>query len=135
VVNGISKSAMAQHTVAVVDDDASLRIALSRLLSVLGYRVELFACAEDFLGAAHTSKASCLVVDVNLGGLSGPDMVHRLSVAGRKLPTIFMTCSEDQAVKERCADLGCVALLRKPFQEAVLGKAVATAIGSLLQRA
>jgi FixJ family two-component response regulator len=123
---------MPQHTVAVIDDDPSLRKALARLLSVVGYRVEAFASAEDFLSAVGSSKANCLLVDINLGGLSGLDLVRRLMSAGRNLPVVFMTGSKGDTVRQQCIDLGCVAFLRKPVPESVLMKTIARAIQSFL---
>jgi FixJ family two-component response regulator len=123
-----------QQTIAVIDDDPSLRKALARLLSVVGYRVEAFASAEDFLDAAGSSRANCLLVDINLGEISGLDLVRRLADAGRTLPTVFMTGSKDDTVQQKCIDLGCVAFLRKPIPESVLTKAVARAVQSVLHR-
>jgi FixJ family two-component response regulator len=134
LVTSVANSAMAQHSVAVIEDDPSLRKALARLLSVVGYRVEAFASAEDFLNAADASKADCLLVDVNLGEISGLDLVRRLTSAGCKLPTVFMTGSKDDTVQQQCIDLGCVAFLRKPVPESILMKAVARAIQSVLHR-
>jgi len=134
-VNSLANSAMPQQTIAVIDDDPSLRKALARLLSVVGYRVEAFASAEAFLDALGSSRANCLLVDINLGEISGMDLVRRLTNAGRNLPTVFMSGSKDDAVQQQCIDLGCVAFLRKPVPESVLMKAVARAIQSVLHRA
>ena len=131
----MSNDLQAAHTVALVDDDPSLRKALARLLSVLGYRVEAFASAEDFLNAAGATQANCLLVDVDLGEVSGLDLVRRLSDRGRKIPTVFMTGLKDEGIQQECIDLGCVAFLRKPVPESVLMKAIARAIQSFLHAA
>jgi FixJ family two-component response regulator len=115
--------------IAVVDDDASVRKALARLLSVFGYRVELFASAEEFLDAAPTSKAMCLLVDLKLGATSGLDLARRLSADGFDFPVVFMTGSEKDVVHLQCLDFGCVAFLQKPIPEARLMDALAKAIG------
>jgi FixJ family two-component response regulator len=117
------------QTVAVVDDDPSVRKALARLLSVFGYRVELFASAEEFLDAAATSKAMCLLVDIKLGAMSGLDLARQLSLEGFEFPIVFMTGSEKNVVRLQCLDFGCVAFLEKPIAEAHLMDAVAKAIG------
>jgi len=110
---------MQEHTVAiaVVDDEPGVRKALARLLSALGYRVESFASAEEFLSAAPTSKAACLIVDFNLGDVSGLELARRLFKAGFDFPIIFMTGSADDTVRMQCMEFGCVAFLHKPFSE------------------
>jgi len=121
--------AVREHVIAVVDDDPGVRKALARLLSVFGYRVELFASAEDFLRDAPSSKATCLVVDIQLGDMSGLDLARELAAAGFELPIIFMTGSGDNAIRLQCMELGCVAFLQKPVLEARLMDAIAKAIG------
>ena len=121
--------ALSEHTIAVVDDDPSVRKALARLLSVFGYRVELFASAEEFLGAAPTSKAMCLLLDIKLGATSGLDLARRLSAEGFDFPIVFMTGSEKDVVRLQCLDFGCVAFLQKPIPEVHLMDALAKAIG------
>ena len=93
----------------------ALRRCLARLLSELGYWVEPFASAEEFLTAAPTSKARCLVVDFNLGDVSGLELAFRLSAAGFEFPVIFMTGSADDAVRMQCMEFGCVAFCISHF--------------------
>ena len=119
-----------EQTIAVVDDDPSVRKALARLLSVFGYRVELFASAEAFLDAAPGSKAMCLLVDIRLGAMSGLDLARKLDAEGFEFPIVFMTGSEKNVVRLQCLELGCVAFLQKPIPEAHLMDAVAKAIGA-----
>ena len=118
-----------QYTIAVVDDDPSLGRALTRLLSVFGYAVELFASSSEFLRVAARSQADCLVVDIDLGDGSGLDMVRRLSSSGFRIPIIFMSGSQDDSVLVQCRELGCIAFLRKPFAHSLLMDAIAKAIG------
>jgi FixJ family two-component response regulator len=115
--------------VAVVDDDFALRKATATLLSALGYRTELFASGGAFLDAAMRSEASCLIVDIQLGDISGVELGHQLAVTGFKFPIIFMTASEDDTTRRRAMQLGCVAYLRKPFPADELIDAVVKAIG------
>jgi FixJ family two-component response regulator len=122
------EAAMRQHTIALVDDDPAVRKALARLLSVLGYRLELFASAAEFLSAAATSEAVCLLIDTHLGDTLGLDLADQLSAAGFKFPTIFMSGSDDDTVREQCMDLGCVAYLQKPFPGGRLTDAIAAAL-------
>jgi FixJ family two-component response regulator len=123
-------AAESQLTIAVVDDDPAVRKALARLLSVFGYRAELFASAEEFLAAAPSSTAMCLLLDIKLGEMSGLDLARRLSDDGFEFPIVFMTGSEKNVVRLQCLDLGCVAFLEKPIPEARLMEALAKAAGA-----
>jgi len=125
--------AVGQHTIALVDDDPGVRKSLARLLSASEYRVETFASAEEFLSAAPTSKATCLVVDFNLGDMSGLELTRRLCAAGFDLPIIFMTGSADDMVRMQCMEFGCAAFLPKPFPEGRLIQAIKKATRSTLQ--
>ena len=116
--------------IAVVEDDASARRAVARLLSVCGYHVETFASAEDFLVAATTSEATCLIVDIGLGGISGLDLARRLSASGFEFPVIFVTGSDDDTLRAQCRDVGCAAFLRKPLVDDRLLAALAKTVGS-----
>ena len=111
--------------VAIVDDDTSMRVGLDRLLQARGFGTEVFASAEAFLDAA--SAADCLLLDINLTGMSGFDLRRRLSSAGSRLPVIFMTAFDDEATRHHAANLGCVAYLRKPFAGQLLIDAIADA--------
>jgi FixJ family two-component response regulator len=104
-----------RNAIAVIDDDAGTRDAMHALLSAFGYRAELFASAEEFLSAAATSKATCLIVDIQLGGTSGLELARELAAAGFDFPTIFMTGSLDERFERQALVLGCVAFLHKPF--------------------
>jgi FixJ family two-component response regulator len=120
------------HLVAVVDDDPSLGKALTRLLTANGYRVELFASGNALMGAVASLEATCLIVDINLGDGSGLDLARRLADFGLTFPLIFMTGGHDEAIRARCAELGCIAFLVKPFTEQRLIEAIAEATGSKL---
>jgi FixJ family two-component response regulator len=88
--------------IAIVNDDPGVRKSLAQLMSVFGYRVELFASAEEFQSAAPTSKATCLIVDFNLGDMSRLELARWLSAAG-DLPIIFNTGSADDTVRMQCS--------------------------------
>jgi CheY-like chemotaxis protein len=119
--------------IAVADDDPGARKSLARLLSVFGYHVELFASAEEFQSAALTSKATCLVVDFNLGDVSGLELARWLSAAGFDMPIIFITGSANDTVRTQCMEFGCVAFLQKPFLASLLMEALTNASGSTPQ--
>jgi len=106
--------------IAIVDDDRQLLNALGKLLSSAGYKPELFASAEEFLSAAATSKAQCLVLDMQLGEMSGLELIRRLSADGVKLPVICMSGSLQDKFRRAAFALGCFAYLRKPFDPDLL---------------
>jgi FixJ family two-component response regulator len=121
---------MAMRTVvAVVDDDLAIRKAMATLLSALGYCTELFASGGEFLDAATRSRASCLVVDIQLGDISGVELGHQLAATGFTFPIIFMTASDDGTIRSGAMQLGCVAYLRKPFPADELIDAIVKATG------
>ena len=114
--------------VAVVDDDAGVRGALSRLLRVSGYRVQTFASAEEFLESGRNTELDCLIVDVYLSGMSGSALHAELTAVGQAPPTVLVTAHDDAAItaKLRRSDVIC---LRKPFDEQALIGAIDKALG------
>ena len=117
-----------QKVVAVVDDDPEMRAAMATLLSSYGYRAETFDSAETFLTCASTSKATCLVVDIQLGDISGVELAHQLVADGYSYPVIFMTGLDDDVVRRQAAAAGGVAFLRKPFPAKMLFEAIEQAV-------
>ena len=104
-----------KQTVAVIDDNLGILGAMGRLLSAYGYDTELYASAKEFLDAVMTTAADCLVVDIQLGDSCGVDLARQLASSGLMLPIIFMTANENERVKRRAVETGCVAFLHKPF--------------------
>lgn len=117
-------------TVAVVDDDASLRRSVGRLLYAYGFPAIEYQSAEAFLDRDPNILIDCLVLDIDLGGMSGIELQHKLKEAGSKLPVIFITALEDPRLKNQAEQAGCIAYLRKPFAGVGLIDAVKKAIGS-----
>jgi len=117
-------------SIAIIDDDPEILEALDLTLSSHGYRSALFASAEDFLDTAATSEAACLVVDIQLGGVSGVELGRQLSASGFTFPIIFMTGSRDELHRRQAMDCGCVAFLLKPFPADRLIEAITSAIDS-----
>jgi FixJ family two-component response regulator len=115
--------------VAIIDDDPDVRKATAMLLSAFGYVTYTFNSAEAFLSVAATSKANCLVVDVQLGDISGVELARQLANAGFWFPIIFMTALDDKLISRQAEQLGCVAYLRKPFGADLLIEAIVRAIG------
>jgi FixJ family two-component response regulator len=114
--------------IAVVDDDESLRESLNGLLKLLGYAVAVFSSAESFLGSEALTKADCIILDIRMPGMSGPELQRVLISRGVKIPIIFMTAhGEDDAISRIMAD-GAVDCLIKPFGEDPLLKAINKAV-------
>jgi FixJ family two-component response regulator len=118
-----------QHSnVAVIDDDPSMQRAIECLLDASGFGVEVFNSAETFVGREPFENIFCLIVDVNLGGMSGFDLNRFLAARGYRFPTIFITAVDDEAFAKEAFDAGCIAFLRKPFPSSHLLDAIRQAI-------
>lgn len=114
--------------VAVIEDDPAARRALTRMLRAHGLRVASFATGEELLQAVGEKRPSCLVVDVMLPGMSGPDLVERLRAERLLPPTIFVTGRIDAAQMLQRRGLGEFPCLQKPFEPALLLQAVMHAL-------
>ena len=101
--------------VAIVDDDASMRTSIERLLQAKGYATIAFASAEELLGSGAASGAIGLVLDIHLEGMSGIELRRRLAAAGSTTPVVFITAHDDERTRDEALEAGCVAYLRKPF--------------------
>jgi FixJ family two-component response regulator len=109
--------------IAIVDDDASVRRALQRLVETAGYPVQTFASAREFLEWLPHGHASCLLLDVHMDGISGFDLVQRLAV-----PVIFVTAHDDALTLERIARAKAAGHLRKPIDGQAVLHAIRTAV-------
>jgi FixJ family two-component response regulator len=117
-----------EPVVFVVDDDVSVREALSGLLRSAGWKVETFATAREFLARPRAEVASCLVLDVRLPGLSGLDLQQRMAEFNIEIPIIFITGYGDVPTSVKAMKAGAVEFLTKPFAEKELLDAIAQAI-------
>jgi FixJ family two-component response regulator len=104
-----------RNLVLVVDDDASILKSVARLLRELGYASLLFPSAETFANHDDFDGAVCLLLDINLGNVSGIELRHRLKTNGNSVPVIFMTGNDSPAVGMAAHQSGCLAYLTKPF--------------------
>jgi len=118
--------------IVVIDDDLDILHSLELMLSLCGYHPKLFASAEEFLIAAPTLEAACLIVDIQLGEISGLELVRALCAQGLTLPVIFITGSRNELHRRQATELGCAAFLLKPFSAERLIDTVRKAIGSKL---
>ena len=103
--------------IAVVDDDESVREALTGLMKSLGYRVLAFQSAEDFLKSKRRGGAACLIADVQMPGMTGPELFDRLISSGEPIPTILITAYPNETVRRRALQAGVKGYLTKPFSE------------------
>jgi FixJ family two-component response regulator len=118
--------------IVVIDDDLDILHSLELMLSLCGYDTKLFAWAEEFLSAAPTLEAACLVVDIQLGEISGLELVRALYAQGCVVPVIFITGSQDELHRRQAMELGCAAFLLKPFSAERIIETVRKAIGPKL---
>lgn len=114
--------------VSVVDDDESVRESLPDLLQVFGFAVETFASAEEFLASDRVGQTRCLILDVAMPGMSGPDLQRELAERRHDVPIVFITAQADQSLSPRLLDQGAVACLRKPFSDTDLRAALDAAL-------
>jgi FixJ family two-component response regulator len=106
--------------VAVVDDDESVRESLPDLLREFGLAAQAFSSAEAFLASEIVSATNCLILDVAMPGMSGPELQQELGRRQQEIPIVFITANGDQAVRPRLLAQGAVECLFKPFSEAAL---------------
>jgi FixJ family two-component response regulator len=115
-------------TIFIVDDDPSIRLALENLISSIGQQVETYAAAQDFLRECPRNPAGCLVLDVQMPGLSGLDLQNELNHAGIHLPIIFLTGHGDIPTSVRAMKAGAVEFLTKPVSDSELLAAINQAL-------
>jgi FixJ family two-component response regulator len=121
-------SPLVPHTIFVVDDDASLRKSLGRLLKSAGHLVEAFASADEFLRRDHYEGLGCLVLDVQMPGLNGIELQSALAEKEYGLPIVFVTGHGDIPMGVRAMKSGAVDFLPKPFNDDALLKAIDQAL-------
>ena len=114
--------------ISVVDDDESLRESLEGLIKSLGHGVAVFSSAESFLSSEVLTKTDCLILDVRMPGMSGPELQRELAGQRIQIPTIFITAHADEDVVSRVMAGGAVECLLKPFSEDSLLKAISQAL-------
>jgi FixJ family two-component response regulator len=110
--------------VSVVDDDESVRESLPDLLQVFGFAVETFASAEEFLASDRIGETRCLILDIAMPGMSGPDLQSELVRRRREIPIVFITAHADPSIHPRLLERGAVACLLKPFSDVALREAL-----------
>jgi FixJ family two-component response regulator len=114
--------------IAIVDDEVSMLRALQRLLRSAGFAAETYTSAEEFLRSAVQHRIACLVLDVQMPGMTGLDLLAQLAASGVALPVIIITARSDEQTRLRAEQAGVVAYLRKPFEEEALLEAIRRAL-------
>lgn len=114
--------------ISVVDDDESMRESLPGLLRELGFPAQTFSSAEEFLASDTISRTRCLILDIAMPGMSGPELQLELKRRRISTPIIFVTAHGDEAVRRRLLEQGAVECLLKPFSDVALLDALNVAL-------
>lgn len=114
--------------ISIVDDDESVRESLPDLLRELGFAVLAFSSAEEFLDSSSIVDTNCLLLDITMPGMSGPDLKDELIRLKHDIPVVFITANADESIRPRVLEQGAVECLFKPFTEAALIAAIHTAL-------
>jgi len=116
--------------VFVVDDDASVRRALKRLIKVMGFKAKTFASAREFIDSGHFQDTGVLVLDVRMPKMSGLELQKYLADSGSDMPVIFITAHEDIQARRKALEAGAIEFLKKPIEEQILLDGIQRALSS-----
>lgn len=117
-----------RQLVSVVDDDESVRESLPDLLNEMGFAVQVFSSAEEFLASDFVNLTSVLILDIAMPGMSGPELYDELKRQGRRIPIVFITAHKDDTVRPALIAQGAVDCLFKPFSDTALQTALNAAL-------
>ena len=123
-----ARAVPAKPLVSVVDDDESVRESLPDLLRELGFSAQAFASAKEFLASGSVPATRCLILDIAMPGMSGPELQQELTRRGHRMKIIFITARADEMVRRQLIAKGAVACLFKPFSEQDLKAALDAAL-------
>lgn len=113
---------------SVVDDDESVRESLPDLIKEFGFAARAFSSAEEFLSSGSVDETSCLILDIAMPGMSGPELHQELKRLGQQIPVIFITGQRDETIRARVLKQCAAGLLLKPFSDVDLLAAIETAL-------
>ena len=117
-----------ERVIAIVDDDESVREALTNLISSLGYNAVPYSSGYEFLRSAERRRTACLITDVSMPEMTGPQLHHELIKSGHRIPTIFVTAFPDEAIRKTAARAEVECYLTKPVREDELLDCVRSAL-------
>jgi FixJ family two-component response regulator len=117
-----------KRNIAVIEDDVLVRQALEDCMESAGYLVESFGSAEEFLDSRSSQEAACLILDVQLPGITGLELQERLAGAGNHVPIVFVSARGNRTNRETAARQGAAGFLSKPFRRAELLNTIGAAI-------
>src|SRR5204862_7173712 len=118
--------------ISVVDDDQSMSRMVQRVITAAGLEVASFGSAEEFLDSEAPSASACLILDMNLPGMSGADLQQHLHDSGREMPIIFISAQADETARGRALKAGAAGFFNKPFSiEPLLATVLAQVVGSV----
>jgi FixJ family two-component response regulator len=116
---------------SIVDDDESIRESLPDLIKEFGFAARAFSSAEEFLSSGSVDETSCLILDIAMPGMSGPELHQELKRRGEEIPTIFITGQKDETIRTRVLEQGAKGFLLKPFSDAALLAAIKAALQAI----
>jgi FixJ family two-component response regulator len=116
--------------VSVVDDDESVRESLPDLLREFGYAAQAFSSAEEFLSSEYLGQTGCLILDIAMPGMSGPELQKELARLRHEIPIVFITAHGDESTRPRMLEQGAIDCLSKPFSDSALLEALKAALGA-----
>jgi FixJ family two-component response regulator len=114
--------------VSVVDDDASVRDSLPDLLRHFGFAARVFSSAEEFLESGYADHTRCIILDIAMPGMTGPELQQELKNRGQEIPIVFITAHADETIRPRLLETGAVECLFKPFSHTDLREALNAAL-------
>jgi len=116
------------HLISVVDDDESVRESLPDLIKEFGFSARAFSSAEEFLTSDCVSQTRCLILDVCMPGMNGPDLQRELKLRQQDIPIVFMTAKKNETIRPQVLEQGAVECLFKPFSDTSLLEAINAAL-------
>jgi FixJ family two-component response regulator len=125
---GQQRRAAERLLVSVVDDDESVRESLPDLLGEFGFAARAFSSAEEFLASDSVDQTRCLILDVAMPGMSGPELQRELKLRRQEIPIVFITAQREETVRPRVLKAGAIECLFKPFSDTALLNAVNSAL-------
>jgi FixJ family two-component response regulator len=117
-----------KQMIAIVDDDESVRLAMESLIRSLGYDARIFASAEELLDSPVLSKTQCVICDINMPGMGGEALQHKLKAGYADLPIIFITAFAEEGCRKRTLAAGAICCLSKPLDDEKLVECIDTAL-------